>query len=188
MERLSGWFGRQPEPEPTVWSARLSGWFGRQPEPEPTLWAELSAELNERTTLSYKHRLMGFGICLGLGFLCLLLSIMFVQTLLVSPAPFALLYSVGNVLFLASTMFLVGPVKQVKNMFSPVRLVATIIYLASLGLTLFVVFTSRAAILVALFVIIQFCALIWYAASYIPYARTCIFNTCKSCFGSLEVV
>ncbi|KAL6056785.1 T-box transcription factor TBX19, variant 2 [Balamuthia mandrillaris] len=141
MERLSGWFGRQPEPEPTVWSARLSGWFGRQPEPEPTLWAELSAELNERTTLSYKHRLMGFGICLGLGFLCLLLSIMFVQTLLVSPAPFALLYSVGNVLFLASTMFLVGPVKQVKNMFSPVRLVATIIYLASLGLTLFVVFT-----------------------------------------------
>lgn len=37
-----------------------------------------------------------------------------------------------------SSLFLIGPMRQMKMMFHPVRLIATLIYLGALGLTLFV--------------------------------------------------
>jgi len=57
------------------------------------------------------------------------------------PVPdfvgFGILYSFGSVLTIMSTMFLVGPMKQVKNMLKKNRIIATVVYLASIGLTLF---------------------------------------------------
>jgi len=46
---------------------------------------------------------------------------------------FAVLYSVGTLTSLASTMFLMGPVNQLKKMFDPTRLIATIILLVSMS-------------------------------------------------------
>lgn len=74
----------------------------------------------------------------------------------------------------------VGPVRQLKNMFAPIRVWATVIFLASMAVTLVfaLVLHSPAAIV---FVIIQYAALIWYSASYIPYGRTMI----KKCVGNM---
>ena len=41
---------------------------------------------------------------------------------------------------MGSTAFLVGPMNQLKAMFKPTRLIATILYLGSLVMTLVVVF------------------------------------------------
>ncbi|MEE6520765.1 hypothetical protein FKM82_018709, partial [Ascaphus truei] len=42
---------------------------------------------------------------------------------------FAVFYTLGNIAALSSTCFLMGPVKQLKKMFEPTRLIATIVML-----------------------------------------------------------
>jgi hypothetical protein len=49
---------------------------------------------------------------------------------------FAFLYSVGSLCSIGSTMFLMGPLKQLKKMFDPVRAVATIFFLFSVAMTI----------------------------------------------------
>ncbi len=43
----------------------------------------------------------------------------------------------------SSSFFLIGPTRQLKMMFKPIRLIATIIYLGALGMTLFVAIYVR---------------------------------------------
>ena len=93
------------------------------------------------------------------------------------PAPFAILYTLGNLVALSSTFFLWGPRSQLKNMFKPIRAGASIVYLIMLLVTLVIAFTIANGILVLICVAIQFCAMVWYAASYIPYGRTLIKKT-----------
>lgn len=66
-----------------------------------------------------------------------------------------------------------GPINQLKRMFHPVRLVATIVFLASIGLTIYFGY-KRKLLLAILFAVIEVVALVWYSLSYIPYARTLI--------------
>ena len=61
--------------------------------------------------------------------------IRFSQLLAGHPRDFALMYSCGNILSIAGTSFIVGPCRQVKNMFKKNRWVATVIYLAAIGVT-----------------------------------------------------
>jgi len=49
---------------------------------------------------------------------------------------FAVLYTFGNILSLASTGFLVGPLRQLKSMFDPTRVITTIVFLAAMIMTL----------------------------------------------------
>ncbi|NWY37107.1 SFT2B protein, partial [Sylvia atricapilla] len=42
---------------------------------------------------------------------------------------FAVFYTLGNIASIGSTMFLMGPMKQLKRMFEPTRLIATIVML-----------------------------------------------------------
>ena len=93
------------------------------------------------------------------------------------PAPFAILYTLGNLIALGSTFFLWGPVSQLKNMFKPIRAGASIVYLVMLVVTLIVAFATSIGVLVLVCCAIQFCAMVWYAASYIPYGRTLIKKT-----------
>ena len=73
-------------------------------------------------------------------------------------------------------------------MFKKVRVVATCIYIACMIATLIVAFTidehqSGIVILIIVLICAQFCALVWYAASYIPFARKAITGCCKSMVG-----
>lgn len=80
-----------------------------------------------------------------------------------------------------STVFLVGPLRQLKNMCAATRFIATIVYLLAIILTLLSAFLAKSALLVILCLIIQLLALIWYTLSYIPGARFLV----KKCMGSL---
>lgn len=80
-----------------------------------------------------------------------------------SPPPqFAVLYSIGSVVSVLSTLFLMGPVKQCQRMFEEKRIFATITYVAAIAATLAVAFTTGSAILCFVMLIIQFLALIWW--------------------------
>ncbi len=71
-------------------------------------------------------------------------------------------------------------------MFHSTRAVCTVVYLAALCITLVLAFsepfTGQGPLLV-LVIIIQFLSLVWYVLSYIPFARTMVWNLCGSCCG-----
>lgn len=134
-------------------------------------------EFNRSCTLSRKQRLYGFAACLLLGFFCSVLSML----VFLHPAKFAVTFTFGNLLYLGSTCFLIGPLQQLKMMLDPVRLVATIVYLCSIVLALVSALYLRFLLLAFLAVVVEVLALVWYSLSYIPFARAAtkrLFNRC----------
>ncbi|XP_064505033.1 vesicle transport protein SFT2A isoform X2 [Pseudopipra pipra] len=94
--------------------------------------------------------------------------------------PYALLLASCALFF---TCFLMGPLKQLKAMFDPKRLIATIVMLLCLVLTLCAVFWWNKKGLAMLFCILQFLAMTWYSLSYIPFARDAVIKCFSSCLG-----
>ncbi|KAL1746053.1 Got1/Sft2-like family-domain-containing protein [Schizophyllum fasciatum] len=116
--------------------------------------------------LSRTTRLYGFAGCLIAGFVLSLIG----SILLFLPGQlgsFAALYVLGTIISLVGTGFLIG-------MFKPVRVLATIIFLASIALVLIAAFVIHSDILAIIFVIVEYLAYTWYTLSYIPYARSAI--------------
>uniref|UniRef100_A0A3Q3IFB5 Vesicle transport protein n=2 Tax=Monopterus albus TaxID=43700 RepID=A0A3Q3IFB5_MONAL len=142
----------------------------------------LTAQVLDATTLSYSTRVKWFVICFAGGILCSILG----TALLFLPNGlklFAVFYTLGNLSALGSTCFLMGPLNQLKRMFEPTRLVATIVMLLCFVLTLCAVFWWNKKGLAIIFCILQFLAMTWYSISYIPFARDAVmkcFTTCLS--------
>lgn len=88
-----------------------------------------------------------------------------------STALFAILYSIGIIVSLAGTGFLIGFMKQFRQMFKPVRVVATAIMLVAFILVWVAAFAVGSGIFALIMVIVLYFAYIWYALSYIPFAR-----------------
>ncbi|KAG0375531.1 hypothetical protein BGX24_008972 [Mortierella sp. AD032] len=130
-------------------------------------------------TLNRTQRLYGFGICFVVGFLISILSTISLAT--GSLATFAVFFTLGNIISMLSTTFLIGPGKQMRTMFAPVRMVASIVFLAMIVVTLIVAFTIKSSVLCVVLCIIQFLALFWYSASYIPYGRAAIKKVVGGC-------
>ncbi|KAI7821755.1 vesicle transport protein SFT2A [Gamsiella multidivaricata] len=129
--------------------------------------------------LDRTQRLYGFGICFIVGFLISILSTLALGT--GQLALFAVFFTLGNIISLLSTTFLIGPGKQLRTMFAPVRMVASIVFLSLIVITLIVAFTLKSGLLCLILCVIQFLALFWYSASYIPYGRTAIRKVVGSC-------
>ncbi|KAI5622662.1 hypothetical protein C0J50_17779, partial [Silurus asotus] len=87
--------------------------------------------VNEASTLSWRTRVRGFAICMGFGILCSILGVCFLFLPKVGMILFIVLYTFGNICSLFSTMFLMGPMKQLKRMFDKTRIVATVVMLVS---------------------------------------------------------
>ncbi|KAF8228944.1 SFT2-domain-containing protein [Tricholoma matsutake] len=122
--------------------------------------------------LSRTQRLYGFIGCLAVGFLLSLLGA--ILLFLGQLGIFAVLYIMGTIVSLVGTGFLIGFLKQLKLMFKPVRVVASIVFLASIGLVFVGAFVLRNEVLCIVFVIIEYLAYTWYTLSYIPYARAAV--------------
>ena len=141
------------------------------PPPPPKTW--IGRQLAQCPSLGYQQRMIGFVICMALGLLLSLTSLTsFSSALLGNPTPFAVKYTIGNLLSLASYCFLVGPERQCKGMFAPDRRAITVAYLGSLVGTLFCVFYLHSHLLTLLCLVIQCIAMVYYALSYLPFGQT----------------
>ncbi|KAJ3623874.1 hypothetical protein MTP99_017537 [Tenebrio molitor] len=142
----------------------------------------IMSQLNETTTLSWSTRLKAFLFCFILG---ILLSFLGSFALFFSRglSIFAVFYTLGNILSMASTCFLMGPVNQIKKMFASTRAIATILVVVSFILTLLAALLLHNAVLALVFIIIQSLAMTWYSLSYIPYARDAVKKTFIGCVG-----
>ncbi|KAG7171168.1 vesicle transport protein SFT2A-like isoform X2 [Homarus americanus] len=133
----------------------------------------------DTNSLSWSTRIKGFAVCFGLGFLFSILGTAFLF-LPRGLVLFTVFYTLGNVMAISSTCFLMGPINQCKKMFAKTRIIATIIMILALIMTLIAALVIHKKALAILMVVIQFCAMTWYSLSYIPYAR----DAAKKCFGS----
>jgi hypothetical protein len=136
--------------------------------------------------LTFRQRVYGFAICFCLGAALSFLSMMFFRQLLAGdPGPFAVNYTMGNMLALGSTLFLVGPRTQLKRMSSPTRGVTALVFILAMVGTLFcaLILPQLAptllpppkgrggpllAILIIVCISVQFCAGFWCACARAP--------------------
>uniref|UniRef100_A0A3Q3D8D2 Vesicle transport protein n=1 Tax=Hippocampus comes TaxID=109280 RepID=A0A3Q3D8D2_HIPCM len=98
---------------------------------------------SQASTLAWGTRMKGFLLCFILGILCSILGTCMLWLPGFGLAVFAVMYSVGNLCALSSTMFLIGPCRQLKNMCAKERALATTIMLVCLVLTLCSAFWVR---------------------------------------------
>ncbi|CAL9019670.1 unnamed protein product [Prunus brigantina] len=128
-------------------------------------------DFNRNCTLSTKQRFYGFAICLAAGLTCTLLSML----VFFHPIKFGITFTLGNLLSLGSTAFLIGPKRQVTMMLDPVRIYATAIYLASIIIALFCALYVHNKLLTLLAILLEFGALIWYVPAFAYFLVVAIF-------------
>ncbi|TFK25085.1 SFT2-domain-containing protein [Coprinopsis marcescibilis] len=122
--------------------------------------------------LSKKTRIYGFLGCIIVGFvLSLVGSILLFGGQVVA---FAFLFGLGTLVSLLGTGFIIGFFKQLKLMFKPIRVVATLVFLAAIVMVFVGAFVLNSSILCLILVFVQYLAYIWYTLSYIPYARAAV--------------
>lgn len=159
---------------------KLRSTFSNREEDEES---GILAEVSEATTLSRTTRIKGFFICFALGAIFSLLGTFFLMFGTVGVRLFAVFYTLGNVVGISSTCFLMGPCNQLKKMFAETRIIATCVVLLFLVLTLCSALLWHSTVLAVLFCLLQFVALIWYGLTYIPYARDVVTNCLCSVFS-----
>ncbi|CAI5770407.1 transport SFT2A [Podarcis lilfordi] len=91
----------------------------------------LTSQVLDSSTLSFSTRVKWFAICFASGIVCSILGTAMLWLPGAGTKLFAVFYTLGNIAALASTCFLMGPVKQLKKMFEPTRLIVTIVMLVS---------------------------------------------------------
>ncbi|KAI9438843.1 SFT2-domain-containing protein [Lactarius psammicola] len=124
--------------------------------------------------LTRTQRFCGFAGCYAIG---LVLSVLGTVMLFIGGlASFAVLYALGTVISLIGTGFLIGFTKQTKLIFKPIRVVATIVFLAMIVMIFVSAFVLSSGTLCIIFVILEYPAFLWYTLSYIPYARSAVLN------------
>ncbi|EPQ32115.1 uncharacterized protein PFL1_00312 [Pseudozyma flocculosa PF-1] len=117
--------------------------------------------------LTRQQRMIGFGACLGIGFVMSILGSVFLFT--GSLVSFAILYSVGVVVSLTGTGFLLGFMKQFRQMFAKVRIAFTLAMIAAFIMVWVSAFAIGSAIVSLIFVVVLYVAFTLYSLSYIPY-------------------
>lgn len=140
--------------------------------------------------LDYKTRIVGFCITFGIGILCYMFSF---PLILATPYFFGLVFTSGSICSTMATFFLCGPKKQWKNMMKPYRAVVSLVFLGTIVATVvFGFILSGSTLVVAILAAAQFCAMVWYALSYIPYGRkfcgTCLKSCCCNKEGSYSEI
>ncbi|XP_054847275.1 vesicle transport protein SFT2C [Eublepharis macularius] len=134
-ERGSGfgaWFGQiNPFPSTETWP------WASEPEPEPDPWLP--------TGLSRWQRLVGSVLCVLLAVLCFGLAALYGSLLLLRK--FALLWSLGSAFALGAAGFLRGPSRLLGE---PDRRGLALLYLGSVGATLYAALGLRSTLLTTL--------------------------------------
>ncbi|KJH51799.1 SFT2-like protein [Dictyocaulus viviparus] len=101
--------------------------------------------------------------------------------LLTKVNGFCIMSSIGAILSMASTCFLMGPVEQCKKMFDSTRWLTSLFYVGCISLSLISGLILKNAPLALIFLVGQYIAVAWYSLSYIPYARETVIRFFGSC-------
>lgn len=119
--------------------------------------------------LSRVERLISF-FCLLLGSIaCFALGILLFPVLTLKPRKFALLWTLGSVLFVLSFGALQGPMDYCKHLISRERLPFTVVYFGSIFSTLYCALILKSTILTLITGFVEIFAVLYYTLSYFPF-------------------
>ncbi|XP_053310224.1 vesicle transport protein SFT2B-like isoform X5 [Spea bombifrons] len=83
----------------------------------------------ESNSLSFGTRIKAFIACFVTGIVCSVMGTCLLWVPIKGTILFAIFYTLGNISSIGSTIFLMGPMKQLKRMFESTRLIATVVML-----------------------------------------------------------
>ncbi|VDM60765.1 unnamed protein product [Angiostrongylus costaricensis] len=130
--------------------------------------SSLQTSVPSSSSLTWETRLQCFVGCLLLSVIS---SICAGYLLLLTKVNgFCIMSSIGAILSIASTCFLMGPVEQCRKMFDKTRWLASLLYVGFIALLLLALILKNAP-LALVCIGGQYIAMAWYSFSYIPYAR-----------------
>lgn len=122
-------------------------------------------------SLTYKQRIYLFGAFTLIGLLFSLFGTIMVFT--ANIKRFAIAYTFGSICMILATLFLFGPMKQIKGMFSSThRALAVGVYFSMIIITLVVAFKLENGGLCILCLILQVITYLWYTITSIPGGQT----------------
>lgn len=133
-------------------------------------------DVDAASTLSWKARLAGFIACFVVALVLVGLGYLFI-VLRKIPA-FAVVYSIGSIVAILSTGFLVGPMRQFMVMMEKGRIVATIIYIVAIIVTI-VVGVKKKLIPAIICMVVQVIAFIFYSLTFMPFVGRYIKRKCS---------
>ncbi|KAK6310303.1 hypothetical protein J4Q44_G00183580 [Coregonus suidteri] len=113
--------------------------------------------------MSRLQRLVAFGVCIAFSALCFGLSALYAPLLLLYARKFALLWSLGSLFAILGAAILRGPIKLIAR---PTP--SAVVYLCSLGGTLYAALRLHNTILTALGAIVQVAVIVGYIVSLLP--------------------
>ncbi|PLN76380.1 SFT2-domain-containing protein [Aspergillus taichungensis] len=122
--------------------------------------------------LSRWDRMLIFIACNVGAAVCFFICFFLFPVLSLKPRKFAILWSVGSLLFLLSWAVLMGPLVYAKHLVSGSRLPFTAAYFGSIAMTLFFAIGLHSTFLTLISSIFQLAALVWYLVSYFPMGST----------------
>ena len=128
-------------------------------------------------SLTFRERCIGCGTCVVAGYLLSMGSFWRFKGLVTgNPTPFVVNATVGNLIALAGSFFLMGPKAQLARMFHPSRRFATQVYITCLAVTTLVLLLPLPfkGLLLIVLIIAQYVAVAWYCLSYIPFAQDAV--------------
>lgn len=117
---------------------------------------------------STRERMTMFAVFAVAGTICMIMAFTFLPFVILSPHKFALLFTMGSALWLASFSFLRGHMAFFKNISSLDRLPFSASYLVSLIGTLYCSLVMGSYVLTMIFSVSQVVALLYFLVSYIP--------------------
>jgi len=131
-------------------------------------WASAKLSGSVEDISSTKDRFTTFAILAVAGAICMIFAFTFLPFVILSPHKFALLFTMGSALMLASFSFLRGHVAFVKHLSSMERLPFSGSYVISLVGTLYSSLVMGSYLLTLIFSVVQVVALLYFLVSYIP--------------------
>ncbi|KAG7396563.1 hypothetical protein PHYBOEH_002128 [Phytophthora boehmeriae] len=127
---------------------------------------------DEFDDLTLNQRMLGAVGCYVLSGLFAFAATVMIFTGVHHVRFYALFYSLSNIATFCSLIFIMGQERLQKRMLSNKRSVSGRTWMWSLGLTVVVAFFWPSHwFIVILLLITQFCSMIWYGATYIPFGR-----------------
>ena len=124
-------------------------------------------DVAEENILTKEKMGVFIGMSVG-GFVCISLAFSFLPLIVLAPAKFALLFTLGSMLQFGGIISLRGPKTFFKNMFSAERRLFSAVYLGSVLGTLYGSLVARGYLITLAFSVVQLVALAYFLMSYFP--------------------
>eukprot|EP00501_MAST-03F_sp_TOSAG23-6_P002675 GSMAST32.ASY1.ANO1.2822.1 assembled CDS len=140
-------------------------------------------------TLSKTDRMKAFTVLIIVSIVFFVLAFAVgLPMVILSPAKFALSFTLGSLSFMSAFAMLEGPWNHLQRIVTYERLPFTITYFLSMGATLYSSLILRQYVAVIFFSCLQVAALLFYASSYFPGGVVAMKFICKMFLSSVRTI